>query len=61
MVLRVELEATPGAAPGDVTVHVVEDSEQARARIGTEVTVLVHPDDPSIRALDGFLPNGLRG
>lgn len=53
MVLRVELDGG-----GTVTVHVVEDSERARARIGTEVTILEHPDEPSLRALEGFLPNG---
>jgi hypothetical protein len=53
MVLRVELDGG-----GTVTVHVVEDSERARGRIGTEVTILEHPDEPSLRALDGFLPNG---
>jgi len=55
MVLRVDLGPEGG---GLVSVHVVEDSERARARIGTEVTVLEHPDEPSLRALDGFLPNG---
>jgi hypothetical protein len=43
---------------GTLAVHVVEDSERARARIGTEVTILEHPDDPALRALEGFLPNG---
>lgn len=32
--------------------------DRARARIGTAVTILEHPDDPSLRALEGFLPNG---
>jgi hypothetical protein len=58
MVLRVELEAAASAVPESVTIHVVEDSERARARIGSDVIVLVHPDDPSIRALEGYLPNG---
>lgn len=60
MVLSVELDR---GAEGKkhVTLHVVEPSDAARARIGTEVTVIEHPDDPAIRALEGFMPNGIRG
>ncbi|MFO0695193.1 MAG: hypothetical protein U0230_16650 [Polyangiales bacterium] len=59
MVLQVELERNDEGAR-IVTIHVVEPSETARARIGTTVTVLEHPDDPALRTLEGFLPNGVR-
>lgn len=59
MVLQVELDRDDEGAR-IVTLHVVEPSESARARIGTTVTVLEHPDEPGLRALEGFLPNGLR-
>lgn len=59
MVLQVALDRGEGRRQ-TVTVHVVEPSEAARARIGTEVTVLEHPDDPGLRALSGYLPNGRR-
>jgi hypothetical protein len=55
MLVRVELEGGE-----TVTCHLVEDSEQARARIGSEITVIEHPDDPQLRAIDGYLPNGRR-
>ncbi|MCW5801094.1 MAG: hypothetical protein KIT31_01680 [Deltaproteobacteria bacterium] len=55
LVVRIELEG------GElVTCHLVEDSEQARARIGNEIAVIEHPDDPQLRAIDGYLPNGRR-
>lgn len=59
MALSVELEQ-PGGTAEHVTLHVVEPSESARARIGTRVVVLEHPDEPSLRCLEGFLPNGRR-
>ena len=59
MVLHVELDR--GAAGTErATLHLVESSELARGRIGSTVTVLEHPDDAGLRALEGFLPNGLR-
>lgn len=46
------------AAAARVLSSIVEDSEPARARLGAEVVVLEHPDDPIIRTLDGFGPHG---
>lgn len=59
LVLQVEV-ARGGGRTDLLTLHLVENSERARARIGTEVVVLEHPDEPSLRALEGYLPNGLR-
>jgi hypothetical protein len=59
MVLQVELDRGAGGAER-VTLHLVENSELARGRIGSTVTVLEHPDDPGLRTLEGFLPNGIR-
>jgi hypothetical protein len=58
MVLRVALNDEHGAR--EVTLHLVEPSEAARARIGSTITVLEHPDDPDLRAVEGFVPNGRR-
>jgi hypothetical protein len=58
MLLSVELEAAPERPAETVRVHVVEDSARARGRIGSEVVVLEHPDDPSVRALEGHTPSG---
>jgi len=58
MVLRIELDAEGGRRT--VTCHVVEPSEAAKARIGSEVVVIEHPENQRIRALEGFKPNGLR-
>ena len=55
MVLSVELE--DGAR---VTCHVVEPSESARARIGSSIVVLEHPEARGLRTVEGFLPNGRR-
>jgi hypothetical protein len=57
LVLRVQLADAPSGH--EVDVHLVERSEPARARIGTTVTVLVHPTDPHLRTLEGYLPNGI--
>lgn len=57
MVLQIALTTERGGTEL-VTCHVVEPSEQARARIGSTITVLEHPDDPTLRAVVGFLPNG---
>ena len=59
MVLQVELDRGAGATER-VTLHLVENSELARGRIGSTVTVLEHPDDAGLRTLEGFLPNGIR-
>jgi hypothetical protein len=55
LVIRIEL-----AGGERVTCHLVEDSEVARARIGKPIVVVEHPDDASLRAIEGYLPNGLR-
>jgi hypothetical protein len=58
MVLRIEL-ASDGHKR-TVTCHLVENSEQAKARIGKEIVVIEHPEEPSTRAIEGYLPNGRR-
>lgn len=55
MVLRIELDGGESVA-----CHLVESSEQARARIGNSIVIVEHPDDPSLRAIEGYLPNGRR-
>jgi hypothetical protein len=60
MILRVALEADPGAPARTVSVHVVEPTEVARARIGTAVVVLEHPEEPGMLALEGHQPGGRR-
>lgn len=61
VLLRVELRAEGELPQRSVSVLVTEPTEAARARIRTDVVVLEHPEDPDIRALDGWLPNGVRG
>jgi hypothetical protein len=56
MVLRIRLSADGKT----VTCHVVENSEQAKTRIGKEIMVIEHPEEPSTRAIEGYLPNGRR-
>lgn len=58
MVLQVELVPHDGRAAERVTVMVVEPSERSRARIGSDVVVLQHPEAPLLRALEGFRPDG---
>ena len=41
-----------------VTCQLVEDSDAAKRRIGTPIEVLEHPENPNIRAIAGYLPNG---
>lgn len=57
MVLHVELPTARGGTER-VTCHIVEASEQARARIGQPITIIEHPADRTLRAVEGFLPNG---
>lgn len=57
MVLRIELDAETGARR-TVTCQLVEDSGAAKRRIGTSIEVLEHPENPNIRAIAGYLPNG---
>jgi hypothetical protein len=59
LVVQVELESAEGVRE-TVQCLLVENSEVARARIGRDVTVVEHPEDPSLRALEGYLPNGDR-
>ena len=59
MVLQIDLDRGERGTQR-VTVHLVENSELARGRIGTNVTVLEHPDDAALRTLEGYLPNGIR-
>ena len=57
MVLQIDFERVGGGTE-TVTCHIVEASEAARARIGKDIVVLQHPDDSTLRAIEGFLPNG---
>lgn len=58
MVMQVDLEPYGDRPAETVRIYVVEPTEDARARIGTHVTVLEHPEDPGLRALEGRQPNG---
>jgi hypothetical protein len=60
MVLQVELAEDERRPREVVQLHVVEDTERARARIGTEVIVMEHPSAKKLRALKGYLPDGRR-
>ncbi len=60
MILQVDLEQDEDHPAVTVQLHVLESSEAARARIGSDVVVLEHPEEPGIRALDGFTPMGNR-
>jgi hypothetical protein len=57
MVLRIELDAETGKRQ-TVTCQLVEDSGAAKARIGKPIEILEHPENPNIRAIAGYLPNG---
>ena len=57
MVLRIEL-ASEGGRRRTVECHLVEHSQDAKQRIGSEVVVVEHPESSTIRALEGYLPNG---
>lgn len=57
MILRVEVDRGPGGSQL-VNLLVVEPTEVARSRLGTEVTVVEHPAAPNLRALEGHAPNG---
>lgn len=55
LVIRIEL-----AGGERVTCHLVEDPEVARARIDKPIIVVEHPEDTSLRAIEGYLPDGTR-
>lgn len=57
MVLRIELDSNAGNRR-TVTCQLVEATEDAKARIGKPIEVLEHPENPNIRAIAGYLPNG---
>lgn len=57
LVVHIDL-ARDGGGTQPITCHLVERTEDARARIGQEIVVIEHPDDPTLRAIDGFLPDG---
>jgi hypothetical protein len=59
LVVQIEL-APEGGSRRVVTCQLVENSEQARRRIGQEIVVVEHPEEPSMRAIEGYLPNGRR-
>jgi len=43
-----------------VTCLLVEQTEAARQRIGKPITVIHHPGSPTLRAIEGYAPNGNR-
>jgi hypothetical protein len=59
MVLRIELESETGHRR-TVTCHLVENSDDAKSRIGRDIVVIEHPENANIRAIEGYLPNGRR-
>jgi hypothetical protein len=59
MVLRIELDSDTGSKRS-VTCQLVEDSDAAKRRIGSAITVVEHPENANIRAIEGYLPNGRR-
>ncbi len=59
LVVQIELERPEGGTQR-VTCHLVENTEDARARIGKPITILEHPDDRELRTIEGYLPNGRR-
>jgi hypothetical protein len=59
MVVQIALPRDGGGTQ-TVTCHLIENSEQARARIGQQIAVIEHPDDPEMRAIEGYQPNGRR-
>lgn len=60
MVLRIGLFATQERPSRVVSVHLVGNREAVRSLVGTEITVLEHPTHPSLCALEGHSPNGMR-
>jgi hypothetical protein len=59
MVVQIALPRD-GGGTRTVTCHLVENSEEARGRIGQQIAVVEHPDDPAMRAIEGYQPNGRR-
>lgn len=45
-------------AEGAQMVLRIELDSDAKARIGKPIEVLEHPENPNIRAIAGYLPNG---
>ena len=57
VIVKIQLDRTGGGGE-HVTCYLEEDSESARARIGQPITVIEHPEHKTLRAIDGYLPNG---
>ena len=57
VVLTIELDRTGGGGER-VTCYLEEPYESARARVGEPIVVVEHPDHRTLRAVDGYLPNG---
>ena len=58
VVVKIDLDRTGGGTGERVNCYLEEDSETARARIGKPITIVMHPEHPTLRAIDGYLPNG---
>lgn len=58
VIVKIDLDRTGGGTGERVTCYLEEDSESARARIGQPITIIEHPEHRTLRAIDGYLPNG---
>lgn len=56
-ILTIELDRTGGGGER-VSCYIEEDSATAQARIGQPITIVEHPDHRTLRAVEGYLPNG---
>jgi hypothetical protein len=57
VIVKIQLDRTGGGGE-HVTCYLEEDSESARARIGEPITIVEHPEHRTLRAIEGYLPNG---
>lgn len=59
LVVQIDLPREGGGTQ-TVTCYLVENSEVARGLIGTQIAVIEHPDQPAMRTIEGYAPNGRR-
>jgi hypothetical protein len=60
VVVKIDLDRTGGGTGERVNCFLVDDRETARSLIGKPITIVEHPEDRTLRAIDGYLPNGLK-
>jgi len=58
VLVKIDLDRTGGGTGERINCYLEEDSETARARIGQPITIIQHPEHPTLRAIEGYLPNG---